>query len=46
MLMDLVSIVSLLGLLIAIANLAVDVVALVIAGKKEKRSSKRPPPSL
>jgi hypothetical protein len=41
MLMDFGNLVSLLGLLIAIANLAVDVITIVITGEKEKRPGKR-----
>jgi hypothetical protein len=42
--MDAGFIVSLLGLLIATASLAVDVVAFAMSMKKGKRPNKRPPP--
>jgi len=43
MLMGFSRIISLLGLLVAVANLAVEVIALVITVKKGKRPLNRPP---
>jgi UPF0716 family protein affecting phage T7 exclusion len=44
MLMDPGFVVSLLGLLVAIAGLVLDAVTFAIASRKEKRLGKEPPP--